>query len=119
MDKIGYPRGLVRYSTQAAIDGDATHVLRPRTAIYAGLLVALIYGFSYAVTHRAHVSLDVLRDRNALLESGGFARQYGERDLSAPELADARRAIDLLIADDEWKRRAAAVTSAPAMPSRG
>jgi len=38
-----------------------------------------------------------LRDRNALLEAGGFARQYGERDLAAPELADARRAIDLLL----------------------
>jgi transcriptional regulator with XRE-family HTH domain len=38
-----------------------------------------------------------LRDRNALLESGGFARQFGERDLGAPELADARRAIDLLL----------------------
>jgi transcriptional regulator with XRE-family HTH domain len=38
-----------------------------------------------------------LRDRNALLEAGGFARQYGERDLSAPALADARRAIDLLL----------------------
>jgi transcriptional regulator with XRE-family HTH domain len=38
-----------------------------------------------------------LRDRNALLEAGGFARQYGERDLSAPELTEARRAIDLLL----------------------
>ena len=38
-----------------------------------------------------------LRDRNALLEAGGFARQYGERELSAPEVADARRAIDLLL----------------------
>jgi len=38
-----------------------------------------------------------LRDRNALLEAGGFARQYGERDLSAPEVADAKRAIDLLL----------------------
>ncbi|QOZ27066.1 transcriptional regulator [Bradyrhizobium sp. CCBAU 51753] len=38
-----------------------------------------------------------LRDRNALLEAGGFARQYGERDLSAPEIAGARRAIDLLL----------------------
>jgi transcriptional regulator with XRE-family HTH domain len=25
-----------------------------------------------------------LRDRNALLEAGGFARQYGERDLKGP-----------------------------------
>jgi transcriptional regulator with XRE-family HTH domain len=38
-----------------------------------------------------------LRDRNALLEAGGFARQYSERDLSGPELADAKRAIDLLL----------------------
>jgi transcriptional regulator with XRE-family HTH domain len=38
-----------------------------------------------------------LRDRNALLEAGGFARQYGERDLSAPEVADAKREIDLLL----------------------
>jgi len=38
-----------------------------------------------------------LRDRNALLEAGGFVRQYSERDLAAPELADARRAIDLLL----------------------
>ena len=38
-----------------------------------------------------------LRDRNALLEAGGFARQYGERDLAAPELTEARRAIDLLL----------------------
>ena len=38
-----------------------------------------------------------LRDRNALLEAGGFARLYSERDLAAPELADARRAIDLLL----------------------
>lgn len=42
-----------------------------------------------------------LRDRNALLEAGGFARQFGERDLSAPEVADARRAIDLLLARHE------------------
>jgi hypothetical protein len=38
-----------------------------------------------------------LRDRNALLEAGGFPRQYCERDLAAPELNDARRAIDLLL----------------------
>jgi transcriptional regulator with XRE-family HTH domain len=63
---------------------------------------------SYVETGKATASRDVLlrlasalglslRDRNAVLEAGGFARQYGERDLSAPELADARRAIDLLL----------------------
>jgi transcriptional regulator with XRE-family HTH domain len=35
-----------------------------------------------------------LRDRNALLEAGGFARQYGERS-SRARSGDAKRAIDL------------------------
>lgn len=63
---------------------------------------------SYVETGKAAASRDILlqlasaldlslRDRNALLEAGGFARQYGERDLSTPELAEARRAIDLLL----------------------
>jgi transcriptional regulator with XRE-family HTH domain len=38
-----------------------------------------------------------LRDRNALIEAGGFAKQYGERNLSSPEVAGAKRAIDLLL----------------------
>src|SRR5271169_4092077 len=42
-----------------------------------------------------------LRDRNALLEAGGFARQYGERSLSSPEVADAKRTIDLLLSRHE------------------
>ncbi|MGX1165188.1 transcriptional regulator with XRE-family HTH domain [Bradyrhizobium sp. USDA 372] len=67
---------------------------------------------SYVETGKAAASRDILlqlasaldlslRDRNALLEAGGFARQYGERDLSAPELAEARRAIDLLLSRHE------------------
>jgi transcriptional regulator with XRE-family HTH domain len=63
---------------------------------------------SYVETDKAVASRDILlqlaaalglslRDRNALLEAGGFARQYGERDLSAPEIADVKRAIDLLL----------------------
>jgi cytochrome c oxidase accessory protein FixG len=66
MDKVGYPRGLVRYSTQAAIEGNATHVLRVRTVIYGLLLLVLVGGFGYDVMHRNPVEIDVLRDRNAL-----------------------------------------------------
>jgi cytochrome c oxidase accessory protein FixG len=82
MDKMNYPRGLVRYSTQAMIEGDATRILRPRTAIYAVLLVTLILGFGYVVTHRNRVGLDVLRDRNALyrqLNDGRIENVYTVR----------------------------------------
>jgi cytochrome c oxidase accessory protein FixG len=82
MDKMGYPRGLVRYSTQAAIEGNPTHILRPRTFIYATLLTALVLGFGYAVTHRDIVIIDVLRDRNALyrqLNDGRIENVYTVR----------------------------------------
>jgi len=66
MDKVGYPRGLVRYDTQHGIEGKAKHVVRPRTIVYATLLALLIAGLAYTVTHRNVVAVDVLRDRNAL-----------------------------------------------------
>jgi cytochrome c oxidase accessory protein FixG len=82
MDKMSYPRGLIRYSTQAAIDGKATRIVRPRTIIYAVLLTALVIGFGYAVTHRGLVAVDVLRDRNALyrtLDDGQIENVYTVR----------------------------------------
>jgi cytochrome c oxidase accessory protein FixG len=82
MDKMNYPRGLVRYSTQAMIEGNTAHVLRPRTIIYAVLLTALVLGFGYAVTHRDRVDIDVLRDRNALyrqLNDGRIENVYTVR----------------------------------------
>jgi transcriptional regulator with XRE-family HTH domain len=42
-----------------------------------------------------------LRERNALLAAAGYAREYPERGLDAPEMAEVRRAIDLLVAHHE------------------
>jgi len=46
MDKMQYPRGLIRYSTQHAIEGHTTRVLRPRVIVYATLLTVLCGGSS-------------------------------------------------------------------------
>ena len=66
MDKVGYPRGLIRYDTQHGLEGRARKVLRPRTIVYASLLALLSAGFGVALSQRNVVGLDVLRDRNAL-----------------------------------------------------
>jgi cytochrome c oxidase accessory protein FixG len=66
MDKMGYPRGLVRYSTQNAIEGKPARVLRPRIVVYAAILLLLASGFAWSLTQRVPLILDVLRDRNAL-----------------------------------------------------
>ena len=66
MDKMDYPRGLIRYSTQNAIDGKPTRIVRPRIIVYGLLLLGLCVGWAWGVTHRSPVIAEVLRDRNAL-----------------------------------------------------
>jgi polyferredoxin len=66
MDKMNYPRGLIRYTTENMLTGRGRHVLRPRTAIYAALLAAMLGAFGWGITHRAPLIVEVLHDRNAL-----------------------------------------------------
>jgi cytochrome c oxidase accessory protein FixG len=82
MDKVGSPRGLVRYSTQAEIDGKARRMLRPRILVYAGGLSLLVAGFAFAMVHRTPFDLDVLRDRNTLyreLDDGRIENVFSVR----------------------------------------
>jgi polyferredoxin len=66
MDKLGYPKGLIRYSTQNAIDGKPTRLARPRIIVYGLLLAALALAWLWGVSHRSPFLVEVLRDRNAL-----------------------------------------------------
>jgi cytochrome c oxidase accessory protein FixG len=66
MDKVNYPRGLIRYDTQSGLEGKRKRVLRPRTLVYATLLAVLVAGFAVTLSGRNVVGIDVIRDRNAL-----------------------------------------------------
>jgi len=66
MDKMDYPRGLIRYTTENAMEGVPGRVLRPRIVVYALLLMVLAGGLFYAISQRVPLELDVLRDRNVL-----------------------------------------------------
>ena len=66
MDKMDYPRGLVRYTTEHALKHDEGHVIRPRIIVYGLLLLVLISGTVWSMTHRVPLRADLIRDRNAL-----------------------------------------------------
>ncbi len=66
MEKMDYPKGLVRYTTENALHGSSTKIMRPRVIIYAVMLMSLLGGLIYAVANRTPLELDVIRDRNAL-----------------------------------------------------
>ena len=66
MDKMNYPRGLVRYTTEHALNSKDTHVIRPRMMVYGALLMVLIGALVSSMAMRTPIILDVIRDRNSL-----------------------------------------------------
>ena len=66
MEKMSYPKGLIRYTTEHAVHGQASKILRPRTFIYALLLTGFLAALFLAVGLRTPLELDILRDRNVL-----------------------------------------------------
>ncbi|UCH49215.1 MAG: cytochrome c oxidase accessory protein CcoG [Betaproteobacteria bacterium] len=69
MDKMGYPRGLVRYSSENALEQHldfgqmVRRVVRPRILIYTAVLWTIIIVAAFALTNRVPVKVDVIRDR--------------------------------------------------------
>ena len=78
MDKLGYPKGLVRYTTHNALVGHKVKLLRPRIIIYALLLLALLAGTIIGIANREPLLVDVIRDKQLyrLTENGGIENVY-------------------------------------------
>jgi len=66
MDKMNYPRGLVRYTTENALEQQPSRVLRPRVLVYGALLLLIIGGVGYSLTQRVPLIMEVLADRNVV-----------------------------------------------------
>lgn len=68
MDKMHYPRDLIRFS--AAGDtrqhGLRQHLLRPRVLIYSALFVLMFSWMVFGLLHKPDFKVDVMRDRNIM-----------------------------------------------------
>ena len=94
MDKMGYPRGLVRFSTQNAIENNWTpqqtwkRLMRPRIQIYTMILVAIVIGLLVSLGLRTPFKVDVVRDRSTLsriTEYGTLENVYRLQIMNATE----------------------------------
>jgi cytochrome c oxidase accessory protein FixG len=72
MDNMGYPHGLIRYTTENALargyDGATMwkRVFRARTLVYLGLLATIVIATGVSLYLRDPLKVDVIRDRAAL-----------------------------------------------------
>jgi cytochrome c oxidase accessory protein FixG len=72
MDKMDYPRGLIRYSTENALKNKSSRkeiihrALRPRTLIYASVFLTVTSITAWSLATRVPLKVDILRDRASL-----------------------------------------------------
>ncbi|MFZ3141340.1 MAG: cytochrome c oxidase accessory protein CcoG [Polaromonas sp.] len=94
MDKMGYAPGLVKYSTENAVNQHWTkaqtlrHVLRPRVLIYIAILGTVVTAMAVSLATRLPFKVDVVRDRGALariVEGGRIENVYRLQLMNASE----------------------------------
>jgi cytochrome c oxidase accessory protein FixG len=100
MDKMGYPRGLIRYSTENAMAQGWTRsqllrrVFRPRVLVYTAILGAVTIAMFVNLALRTPFKVDVVRDRTSLarIVSGGkIENVYRLQVMNATESAQDYR----------------------------
>jgi cytochrome c oxidase accessory protein FixG len=94
MDKVGYPRGLIRFSTQNGVaqGWDTRQMLRramrPRVLVYTGILLAITLAVGLSLFLRTPLKVDVIRDRGALarmVEQGRIENVFRLQIMNATE----------------------------------
>jgi cytochrome c oxidase accessory protein FixG len=94
MDRVGEERGLIKYTTQNALDNKWTrsetfkHVFRPRVLIYSTVLILLVVGLLSSLWLRTPFKVDIVRDRSVLarlVEGGMLENVYRLQIMNATE----------------------------------
>jgi cytochrome c oxidase accessory protein FixG len=98
MDKVGSPRGLIRYSTTNAMEkgwsGKAMfrRALRPRVLVYFSVLAGIVVAAGASLYLRVPLKVDVIRDRAAMsreVEGGMVENLYRLQIMNTTERARA------------------------------
>ena len=101
MDKMGYARGLVSYTSEHQLQGGKTHLLRPRLIGYSAVLLVMIAALVVALVERPMVSLDVTKDRGMFRENaqGQIENIYSLKVINKTQQRQDYR-LELVDADD-------------------
>ena len=80
MDKVGKPRGLIRYTTETALSKHLSHkevvahILRPRIVLYTVVLVGIVVASAWSLATRVPLKVDITRDRSLLAREADDGR---------------------------------------------
>jgi cytochrome c oxidase accessory protein FixG len=90
MEKVGRPKGLIRYSTENALEGKPSKVFRPRIVVYSAILACIVVAVAAGLWLRVPLKVDVIRDRAAIareVEGGRIENVYRLQIMNTTERA--------------------------------
>ncbi len=97
MEKMNYPKGLISYTTENALDGHKTHLVRAKSVGYLTALVVMIFAVVYSVGTRIPLELDVLRDRGSLYQFTSMGLIENTYTLKIANMADVKRTFSISV----------------------
>jgi cytochrome c oxidase accessory protein FixG len=95
MDRMNYPRGLIRYTTTRALESGLDRaaiwkrVLRPRVLIYTAILTLITVSVAVTLALRTPFKADIIRDRmlSRIVEDGMIENSFGLQISNSSEAA--------------------------------
>ncbi len=66
MERIGYKKGLIKYTTEINLEGGETRIMRPKLIAYLVVVIGMMIYFGYVIFDRVPIELDVHKDRSQL-----------------------------------------------------
>ena len=66
MEKMGYKKGLIAYTSEQKLAGKEIHIMRPKIIGYGLMLIVMVAIFIGNLINLSSAELEILRDRNAL-----------------------------------------------------
>jgi cytochrome c oxidase accessory protein FixG len=103
MVKVGRPKGLIAYDTYVNVEkrqrGEATgiHLIRPRTVLYAALMIVVGAIMLYALATRSTLDLNVIRDRSPPFVRLGDGAVRNDYALKLINMAPRPRRVRILV----------------------
>jgi cytochrome c oxidase accessory protein FixG len=136
MDKIGRPRGLVRYTSQAELETGSRKFIRPRLVVYSAILLIMFGTLAFSLAGKSTADVTLLRGLGApfsVLPSGEVSNQIRIKiaNRSPEERSYAFELVDgvgltlvapenpLTVAAGESQLTAAFITAAPSAFTAG
>ncbi|RLV59286.1 cytochrome c oxidase accessory protein CcoG [Parashewanella curva] len=105
MERMGYDKGLISYTTENKLEGKHEHVVRPKLVGYGITMVVMCGVFMLALFHVDPVRLDILRDRNQLYretDAGLVENTYTLKILNKTEQAQQYHFSANGLTDYQW-----------------